>query len=111
MGRAATLAIAVAFAAPAFAADKAGIRASLDAAISAYEACNRAAMEEVKDREGRSLGWKAVYAEGTCLHMLEPVNAHMLELYVPDVTFYRIQNLRTTTLRKNMEQIHTPGVP
>jgi hypothetical protein len=35
----------------------------------------------------------------------------MLELYVPDVTFYRIQNLRTTTLRENVEQIHKPGMP
>lgn len=95
----------------AVAADKAEIRASLDAAIADYQACNRAAMEEVKDREGRSLGWKAVYAEGTCLHLLEPVNALMLELHVPDVTFYKIQNLRTTTLRQNMEQIHTPEMP
>jgi hypothetical protein len=43
--------------------------------------------------------------------MIEPVNAHMLKLYVPDVTFYKIQNLRTTTLRDNMEQIHTPHMP
>jgi hypothetical protein len=95
----------------AVAADKAEIRASLDASIADYQACNQAAMEEVKDREGRSLGWKAVYAEGTCLHLLEPVNTLMLELHVPDVTFYKIQNLRTTTLRQNMEQIHTPDMP
>lgn len=93
------------------AAGKAQIKASLDAAIGEYQACNRAAMEEVEGVQGRSSGWKAVYAEGTCLHMLEPVNAYMLELYVPDVTFYKIQNLRTTTLRDNMEQIHTPHLP
>lgn len=111
MGRTATMAFVVAVAGSAAAADKAGIRASLETAIGEYQACNRAAMDEVKDREGRSLGWKAVYAEGTCLHMLEPVNALMLELHVPDVTFYKIQNLRTTTLRDNMEQVHTPDMP
>ena len=111
MKRAACLAALVAIPwAPALA-DKAEIRASLDKAIGEYEACNRAAMEEIKDAEGRSLGWKAVYAEGTCLHLLEPVNGLMLELFVPDVTFYKIQNLRTTTLRNNMEQIHTPDMP
>jgi hypothetical protein len=109
--RAAVLAFFVAVAGAAAAADKAEIRASLEAAIGEYRACNRAAMEDVRDRERRSLGWKAVYAEGTCLHLLEPVNALMLELYVPDVTFYKIQSLRTTTLRENMEQIHTPGMP
>jgi hypothetical protein len=108
-----TLLGAVAVVAAGFAAadDRAGIRVSLDAAIGEYQACNQAAMEAVKDRERRSLGWKAVYAEGTCLHMLESVNAYMLELNVPDVTFYKIQNLRATTLRKNMEQIHTPDMP
>lgn len=111
MRRTATLALIVAAAGTAVAADKAEIRASLATAIGEYQACNRAAMDEVKDREGRSLGWKAVYAEGTCLHMLEPVNALMLELHVPDVTFYKIQSLRTTTLRDNMEQIHTPDMP
>jgi len=111
MTRALWLTAVVAVAGAAAAADKAEIRASLEAAIAAYQDCNKAAMEAVKDRERRSLGWKAVYAEGTCLHMLEPVNALMLELYVPDVTFYKIQNLRTTTLRNNMEQIHTPDMP
>lgn len=111
MGRTATLALIVAAAGTAAAADKAEIRASLETAIGEYKACNRAAMDEVKDREGRSLGWKAVYAEGTCLHMLEPVNALMLDLHVPDVTFYKIQSLRTTTLRDNMEQIYTPEMP
>jgi len=105
------LAVAAAAACPAEAADKAETRASLEAAIDEYRACNRAAMEAVKDRERRSLGWKAVYAEGTCLHMLEPVNELMLELHVPDVTFYKIQSLRTTMLRENMEQIHTPEMP
>jgi len=111
MVRAAVITAFVAVAGTAGAADKAEIRASLEAAIGEYQACNRAAMEAVEDRERRSSGWKAVYAEGTCLHMLEPVNAFMLELYVPDVTFYKIQNLRTTTLRENMEQIHKPGMP
>jgi len=105
------LAVAAVAVWPAAAADKAEIRASLEAAIDEYRACNRAAMEAVKDRERRSLGWKAVYAEGTCLYLLEPVNTLMLELHVPDVTFYKIQSLRTTTLRENMEQIHTPGMP
>ena len=111
MMRTGILALTLAACGTAAAADKAEIRASLEAAIGEYQACNRAAMEAVKDRERRSLGWKAVYAEGTCLHMLEPVNEYMLELYVPDVTFYKIQSLRTTTLRDNMEQIHTSGMP
>jgi hypothetical protein len=111
MTRTALVALAVVAAGLAIADDKAEIRASLEAAIAEYQACNRAAMEEVEGVRGRSSGWKAVYAEGTCLHMLEPVNAHMLKLYVPDVTFYKIQNLRTTTLRDNMEQIHTPHMP
>jgi hypothetical protein len=111
MIRTAILALFVAVFGTAAAADKEGIRASLEAAIGEYQACNRAAMEAVKDREGPSLGWKAVYAEGSCLRMLEPVNEYMLELHVPDVAFYKIQNLRTTTLRKNMEQIHTPEMP
>jgi hypothetical protein len=111
MTRPVLLALVVAVVGPAVAADEADVRASLKAAIADYEICNRAAMEKVKDSEGRSLGWKAVHAEGTCLHVLEPVNALMLELHVPDVTFYKIQNLRATTLRKNMEQIHTPDMP
>jgi hypothetical protein len=111
MIRAAMIAGFVAISASAVAADKAEVRASLEAAIGEYLACNRAAMEAIEDRERRSSGWKAVYAEGTCLHMLEPVNAFMLELYVPDVTFYKIQNLRATTLKENVEQIHTPGMP
>ena len=111
MKRLSLLVAAVATAWTAGAADKGEIKASLEAAIGEYQSCNRAAMEAVKDRERRSSGWKAVYAEGTCLHMLEPVNAYMLELYVPDITFYKIQNLRTTTLRENMEQIHNPGMP
>ena len=111
MIRAAVISAIFGLVSTALAADKAEIRASLDAATSDYEACNRAAMEQAKDIEARSLGWKAVYAEGTCLHMLQPVNEFMLELFVPDVTFYKIQNLRTTTLRNNMEQIHTPGMP
>ena len=111
MTRIAFVALLVVAAGYANASDKVEIKASLEAAIRDYQACNRAAMEAVKDRERRSLGWKAVYAEGTCLHMLEPVNAYMLELNVPDVTFYKIQNLRTTTLRNNMEQIHTPEMP
>jgi hypothetical protein len=111
MRRTSVLVAAVAIAGTAGAADKAEIKASLEAAIGEYQACNRAAMETVKGRERRSSGWKAVYAEGTCLHMLEPVNAYMLKLYVPDVTFYKIQSLRTTTLRENMEQIHKPGMP
>ena len=111
MTRAALLVACAAAAGSAAATDKAEIRASLEEAIAAYEACNRTAMEAVKDRERRSLGWKAVYAEGTCLHLLEPVNALMLELHVPDVTFYKIQNLRATTLRNNMEHIHTPEMP
>ena len=111
MLRVALLAVVITVACSPAVADKAAIRASLDTAIGEYEACNREAIEEVKDVEGRSLGWKAVYAEGTCLHLLQPVNALMLELFVPDVTFYKIQNLRTTTLRNNMEQIHTPDMP
>jgi hypothetical protein len=111
MRRFSLLVSAVVAAGTAGAADKDEVRASLEAAIGEYRACNRAAMEAVKDRERRSSGWKAVYAEGTCLHMLEPVNAYMLELYVPDATFYKIQNLRTTTLRENVEQIHKPGMP
>lgn len=111
MIRTAFLVLAVAVSTSPATADKAETRASLDTAIAAYEACNRAAMEEAKDIDKRSLGWKAVYAEGTCMHMLQPVNELMLELFVPDVTFYKIQNLRTTTLRNNMEQIHTPDMP
>ena len=87
-------------------ADKAEDKALLDVAIGEYEECNRKAMALASNIEGRSLGWQAVYAEGTCLDMLEPVNERMLELYVPDVTFYKIQNLRATRLRENMEQIY-----
>lgn len=111
MLRTVVLAAVVSVAGTAAAADKAAVKASLDAAIGEYEACNRSAMEAVKDRERRSLGWKAVYAEGTCLHMLAPVNELMLELHVPDVTFYKIQSLRTRMLQENMEQIHTPEMP
>lgn len=87
-------------------ADKAEKQALLDAAIEEYEECNRKAMESAVNIEGRSLGWQAVYAEGTCLDMLEPVNERMLQLFIPDVTFLKIQNLRATRLRENMEQIY-----
>jgi hypothetical protein len=111
MIRTALAAVLILAAGSAVAADKAEIRASLDAAVGEYQDCNRAAVEAVKDRERRSPGWKAAYAEGTCLHMLEPVNAFMLELNVPEVAFYKIQSLRTTMLRSNMEQILKPGAP
>lgn len=94
----------MAFWSPALA-DKAEDKALLEVAIDEYEECNRKASELAGDLKGRTLGWKAVYAEGTCLNMLQPVNERMLELYIPDVTFYKLQNLRATTLRNNMEQI------
>ena len=96
-------ALLIAAGSPAFA-DKAEKRALLEAAIEEYRECNRKAMESAVKIEGKSLGWQAVYAEGTCLDTLEPVNERMLDLFIPDVTFLKIQNLRTTRLRENMEE-------
>lgn len=87
------------------------IEAALAAAIAEYQACNRTAVEAVEKREGRSPGWRAAYAEGTCLHTLEPVNELMLELHVAEVTFYKLQGLRTQMLRENMEQIQASDMP
>lgn len=105
LGKATLTVLLIAAGSPALA-GKAENKALLDAAIEDYAECNRQAMALATSIEGRSLGWQAVYAEGTCLDMLEPVNERMLELYIPDVTFYKIQNLRATRLRENMEQIY-----
>jgi len=98
-------AILIAAGSPALA-DKAENQALLAIAIEKYEECNRKAMVSAITIERRSLGWQAVYAEGTCLDMLEPVNERMLQLYIPEITFYKLQNLRATRLRENMEQIY-----
>lgn len=112
-GRIACFAIAAAAAAAAApaAAGKDKIEAALEAAIAEYQACNRTAVEAVENRVGRSLGWRAAYAEGTCLHTLEPVNELMLELHVAEVTFYKLQGLRTQMLRQNVEQIQASEMP